>query len=72
MSTWGEDAWRPYPETHWESKYGIYRYGVQGGGLVEIIIDNAPEVGTPEIDINHFKDPDFRVINVVSINSNNV
>ena len=71
-TAWGEEARWLYPETHWEIKYGIDQHDVQGGELVKIVINGAPEVGTPEIYVNHFKDPDFRVVDMVSADSNNV
>ena len=71
-AAWGEDTQWLYPETHWEIKYGIDLHDVQGGELVEIVINGAPEVGTPEIYVNHFKDPDFRIIYMVSADLKNV
>ena len=49
-----------------------YEYGVQGGEIVEIVVNNAPEAGTLEADVNRFEDLDFRVIDAIYINSNNV
>ena len=40
--------------------------------MVETVVDDAPEVGTLEIDVNRLKDPDFSVVDMVNINSNNV
>ena len=71
-TAWGRDLRWLYPETHWESKYRIYQYGVQGGELVEIVVDDSPGVGTLEIDVNHLRDPDFEVSDMVGANSNNV
>ena len=68
---WGDNARWLDPETRWESKYGIYQYGVQGGNLVEIAVDDTPGVGTLEIDANRLKDPKFRVFDMVDVNANN-
>ena len=49
-----------------------YEYGVQGGEMVGMVVDNAPEAGTLKADVNCFEDLDFGVIDTIYINSNNV
>ena len=67
---WGSNERWLDPETRHASKYRIYQYGTGIGDLVEIMIQGMPEIGTLEIDITRFDDPDFVLTDVLDLQTN--
>ena len=62
MEAWGvDDEWYNL-ETR---RYGIYQYDTGSGELVEITDRDQPRLGVLEIDASRFRDPDFKLTDVV-------
>ena len=64
---WGSDEKWSNPETRYDSKYRIYQYSTGKGDLVEIRIQDKPEIGTFEIDVERFNDPEFVLTDVLDL-----
>ena len=67
---WGtDDRWLDV-RTRATSRYGIYQYDTGFGDLVEIVDRAQPGVGTLEIEVNRFADPNFRLADVHALDAN--
>ena len=69
-SKWGSDACWLDPESRLESKYGIYQYGTGHGDLVQVLVQDLPEFGPLEIDVERFEDPEFDLTDMYNMGAN--
>ena len=67
---WGRDDRWLDPETRADSGYGIYQFDTGAGMLVEVFDELQPEIGTLEVAATRFRDPNFKLADVQSLEAN--